>query len=43
VQDGKVETETGIVTWNLELKPGEQITRTLQFEVTYPKNVQVYF
>jgi uncharacterized protein (TIGR02231 family) len=43
VQDGKVEAETGIVTWNLVLKPGEQVTRTLQFEVTYPKNVQVYF
>jgi uncharacterized protein (TIGR02231 family) len=43
VQDGKVEAETGIVTWDLELKPGEQTSRTLQFEVTYPKNVQVYF
>ncbi len=43
VQDGKIEAETGIVTWELTLKPGEQATRTLQFEVTYPKDVQVYF
>lgn len=43
VGDGKVDAETGIVTWNLELKPGEQAKRTLQFEVTYPKDVQVYF
>ena len=40
---GKVEDQTGIVTWEIDLKPGEQTSRTLQFEVTYPKNVQVYF
>jgi hypothetical protein len=40
---GTVDGETGIVTWEIDLKPGEQTARSLQFEVTYPKGVTVYF
>jgi hypothetical protein len=43
VINGKVDAQTGIVTWELTLQPGEQTSRTLQFEVTYPKDVNVYF
>lgn len=42
-QSAKVDAETGEIVWELTLKPGEQISRTFSFEVTYPKNVQVYF
>lgn len=42
-QGGKVDGETGIITWEVEVKPGEQISRTFSFEVTYPKSIQVYF
>jgi len=42
-QGGKVDDKTGEIVWEVTLKPGEQLTRTFSFEVTYPKNVQVYF
>ena len=40
---GNVNNETGIITWKVELKPGEQILRVMNYEVTYPKNSKVYF
>ncbi len=44
VTDGKVDDETGEITWEITLKPGEQVQRKFSFEVTYPKTgVQVYF
>jgi hypothetical protein len=42
-QGGKVDDKTGEITWEVTLQPGEQLQRTFSFEVTYPKNVQVYF
>ena len=40
---GNVDKESGIVTWRIDLKPGQQILKVLNFEVTYPKNSLVYF
>lgn len=33
--------ETGIIYWKLNLKPGENLTKNLIYEVKYPKNEQV--
>ena len=42
-QGGKVDAQSGEITWEITLKPGEQIQRTFSFEATFPKTVQVYF
>lgn len=38
---GKLDKETGKVTWQLVLKPNETVKRTLRYVVKYPKNKQV--
>ena len=38
---GKLDKETGKVTWLVTLKPNETVKRTLRFEVKYPKNNRV--
>ena len=35
---GKLEAETGKVTWNLTLLPGEQVEKILKYTVKHPKN-----
>lgn len=35
---GKLEDETGKVTWNLTLSPGEQVEKILSYTVKHPKN-----
>ena len=35
---GKLDFETGKVTWNLSLSPGEQVEKILSYSVKYPKN-----
>lgn len=35
---GKLEDETGKVTWNLNLSPGEQVEKILSYTVKHPKN-----
>ena len=34
---GQLDKESGIVTWRLELKPGEQRELRLRYAVKYPK------
>lgn len=36
--NGEVDATTGFVTWRNKLKPKEEETYLLQFEITYPKN-----
>lgn len=36
-EGGKVEKETGIITWTLELTPGQSKTLRLEYELEYPK------
>ncbi|GAB2529755.1 mucoidy inhibitor MuiA [Rufibacter soli] len=38
---GKLDKETGKVTWQVALKPNETVKRTLKYVVKYPKNKQV--
>jgi hypothetical protein len=38
---GKLDEKSGKVTWELELKPNEQIELILQYEVKYPKRERV--
>jgi uncharacterized protein (TIGR02231 family) len=38
---GKLDKETGKVTWQVALKPNETVKRTLRYVVKYPKNKQV--
>ncbi len=38
VSGGKVDGNTGIVTWTLKLKPGEQRDLALRYKVKYPKD-----
>ncbi|WP_165864911.1 DUF4139 domain-containing protein [Rufibacter latericius] len=38
---GKLDKETGKVTWLVSLKPNETVKRTLRYVVKYPKNSQV--
>ncbi|AMM52874.1 hypothetical protein TH61_09785 [Rufibacter sp. DG15C] len=38
---GKLDKETGKVTWLVTLKPNETVKRNLRFEVKYPKNNRV--
>ena len=40
---GKVDPKTGFITWEITLKPGEQVKKTFGFEVTYPKDKRIYF
>ncbi|HOK75817.1 MAG TPA: DUF4139 domain-containing protein, partial [Bacteroidales bacterium] len=35
---GKLNNETGLVTWDLELRPGETKELVLTYSVRYPKN-----
>ena len=35
---GKLDAETGKVTWNLNLSPGEQVEKILSYTVKHPKN-----
>ena len=42
-QGGKLDAQSGEITWEITLKPGEQIQPTFSFEATFPKTVQVYF
>ena len=35
---GKLDDETGKVTWNLNLSPGEQVEKILSYTVKHPKN-----
>ena len=34
----KLDSPTGKLTWDLELKPGENKERLLKYQVKYPKN-----
>ena len=38
VSGGKVDGDTGIVTWPLTLQPGEQRDLVLRYKVKYPKD-----
>ncbi|MBC3541959.1 DUF4139 domain-containing protein [Rufibacter sediminis] len=38
---GKLDKETGKVTWQVAVKPNETVKRTLRYVVKYPKNRQV--
>ncbi|MFZ6052432.1 DUF4139 domain-containing protein [Halocola ammonii] len=38
---GKVDAETGEVTWKINLEPGEKAKRTLRFTVKYPKKKSI--
>ena len=38
---GTIDSETGKVTWNLTIQPGESITRQVRFSVKYPKKTIV--
>jgi hypothetical protein len=38
LSDGQRDDKTGIVTWALQLKPGEQRELLLKYKVKYPKN-----
>ena len=38
VSGGKVDGDTGIVTWPLTLQPGEQRDLILRYKVKYPKD-----
>lgn len=39
---GRLDRETGTVTWQLDLKPGEQRKLRLRYAVKYPKNRVLY-
>ncbi|SEF82340.1 DUF4139 domain-containing protein [Algoriphagus boritolerans] len=38
---GKLDSQTGIVTWDITLAPGAQQKLSLQYEVKYPKNERI--
>ncbi|WP_210466542.1 DUF4139 domain-containing protein [Rufibacter roseolus] len=38
---GKLDKDSGKVTWQISLKPNETVKRTLRYVVKYPKNKQV--
>lgn len=38
---GKLNEETGIITWSITIPPGSQEKLTFQYEVKYPKNERV--
>lgn len=38
LQGGKLEEETGKVTWSLTLSPGEQVEKVLSYTVKHPRN-----
>lgn len=39
--DGKINTDTGILTWKFELKPAETKKFRMQYSVKYPKNQDI--
>jgi hypothetical protein len=39
---GELEEETGIVTWNLQIPPGETQSVVISYEVQYPSDRSVY-
>jgi hypothetical protein len=39
--DGKIDKESGLVTWNLTLKPGEERKVQISYTVKYPKDRRV--
>lgn len=41
LSNGKLNSETGLVTWDLDLKPGEAKELILTYSVKYPKNQTV--
>lgn len=41
ISGGKLEESTGVVTWEIQLKPQEQKELMLQYEVKYPKKESV--
>lgn len=41
ISGGKLEAETGIITWKLTLKPGEQIKKRLIYKVKLPKDKNI--
>ncbi|WP_268033163.1 mucoidy inhibitor MuiA family protein [Algoriphagus sp. PAP.12] len=41
ISGGKLNEETGIITWNITIPPGSQEKLTFQYEVKYPKNERV--
>ena len=38
LSNGSLDSDTGIVTWQLDLQPGEQRELLLEYKVKYPKN-----
>ncbi len=42
VSGGKVETETGIITWKQTIEPGTEKKLRISFSVRYPKDKRVY-
>jgi uncharacterized protein (TIGR02231 family) len=38
---GKLDSETGEITWKIKLEPGEKAKRTLRFTVKYPKKKNI--
>lgn len=38
---GEVNKETGVITWNLSLKPNESIKKRIQYTVKYPKKKNI--
>lgn len=38
---GKLDSQTGIVTWEITLAPGAQQKLSLQYEVKYPKSERI--
>ncbi|MEM7161652.1 MAG: DUF4139 domain-containing protein [Bacteroidota bacterium] len=41
ISGGKLEEDNGIITWDVELNPGQSKKYVLAFEVKYPKNKKV--
>ncbi|WP_051287361.1 DUF4139 domain-containing protein [Algoriphagus mannitolivorans] len=41
LSQGKLDPQTGIVTWEITLSPGEQRKLSLQYEVKYPKTERI--
>ncbi len=42
ISNGSLNENTGIITWNLNLKPGESKKLQLKFEIKYPKNTVIH-
>ncbi|MCA1751331.1 MAG: DUF4139 domain-containing protein [Flavobacteriales bacterium] len=38
---GRLNTETGVLTWDLNLEPGENREFSFRYEVTYPKKMRL--